>query len=366
MKLSPSVLLPLSLLWLAPLRPAAAQTYTITDLGTLPGGTFSQAAAINNLGHITGIADTDQPYLNLLAYEGKPSAGRNRLNFVARAGHVFFWDDHGMHDWGGDTMLESAGNAINDYDEVSGTNSDSCGVVVGLFGRRNKKSAMLRGYGAGFAINNKGEAAGDEHDFDLMFGRHPFADQQHLSTARPPGGGDPPTEDAEATGINDVGLVVGSADVSAKPGTKPHHAVLWRKGIRRDLGTLGGTESRALAVNTPGQIVGISSIAQAAADGNPLYHAFFWNAGKMTDLGTLPGDKQSGANALNSRGEVVGYSGERGCLWRGGKAQDLNALLPAGSGWVLQGAAGINNRGQIVGTGLHRGKKRGYLLTPKR
>ena len=367
MRLSPSILLPLSLLLLAPLRPAAAQTYTVTDLGTLPGGTFSEANAINNLGHVTGVADTDQPYLNLLAYEGKPSAGRNRPNFVACAGHVFFWDAHGIHDWGGDTMLESAGNAINDYDEVSGTNSDSCGIVVGLYGlRRNKKPAMPRGYGTGFAINDKGEAAGEEHQYDLMTGRHPFATGQVLDSLKPDANiADRPTEDAEATGINDAGLVVGSADVSAKPGTKPRHAVLWRKGIRQDLGTLGGTESRALAVNAPGQIVGVSSITQAAADGNPLYHAFFWDTGRMTDLGTLPGDRQSGANALNARGEVVGYSGERACLWRGGKAYDLNALLPANSGWVLQGAAGINNRGQIVGTGMHAGKKRGYLLTPR-
>ena len=37
--------------------PAAAQDYTIQDLGLLPGGTYSEAAAINNLGHVTGTAD---------------------------------------------------------------------------------------------------------------------------------------------------------------------------------------------------------------------------------------------------------------------------------------------------------------------
>ena len=36
----------------------------------------------------------------------------------------------------------------------------------------------------------------------------------------------------------------------------------------------------------------------------------------------------------------------------------------SGSGWVLVESKGINNRGQIVGTGLHHGKQRGFLLTP--
>jgi len=330
MKLSPSVLLPLSLLMLAPLRPAAAQTYTVTDLGTLPGGTYTFPAAINNHGHVTGTADA---FINVSANIGAKN--------TERGDEAFFWHDGKMQDIGNHNALPTGGIDINDKDEIVGSGMDTCGNISAYW-KAGAKFADIRGYGCAYGINNKGQIAEVTHAYDDA----------------------PPN--FQRTGINDAGLVVGSADVSAKPGTKPHHAVLWKKGIRQELGTLGGTESRALAVNAPGQIVGISSITQAAADGNPLYHAFFWNAGKMTDLGTLPGDKQSGASALNARGEVVGASGGRGCLWRGGKAQDLNTLLPAGSGWVLSGASGINNRGQIVGTGLHGGKKRGYLLTPKR
>ncbi len=326
MKLSPSVLLPLSQLLLAPLRPAAAQTYTVTDLGTLPGGTYTFPSAINNLGHVTGTADA---FVNVSATS------------TERGDEAFFWHNGKMEDIGNHNLLISGGYAINDKDEIVGSGMDSCGNTSGYW-KKGAKYPTVGNYGCAYGINNKGQIAEDTHAYYAAL------------------------PDVHEAAINDAGLVVGSADVSAKPGTEPHHAVLWRKGVRQDLGTLGGTESRALAVNTPGQIIGISSIAQAAADGNPLYHAFFWNAGKMTDLGTLPGDKQSGANALNARAEVVGASGGRGCLWRGGKAYDLNALLPAGSGWILQGASGINNRGQIVGTGLHRGKKRGYLLTPKR
>jgi hypothetical protein len=44
--------------------------------------------------------------------------------------------------------------------------------------------------------------------------------------------------------------------------------------------------------------------------------------------------------------------------------KDLNTLLPAGSGWLLNTATDINDRGQIVGAGMHNGHHRAYLLTP--
>jgi hypothetical protein len=45
--------------------------------------------------------------------------------------------------------------------------------------------------------------------------------------------------------------------------------------------------------------------------------------------------------------------------------QDLNTLIPGGSGWVLNSVSGINNWGQIVGTGTVNGQTRGFLLTPR-
>ena len=40
-------------------------------------------------------------------------------------------------------------------------------------------------------------------------------------------------------------------------------------------------------------------------------------------------------------------------------------MIPAGSGWVLISANGINAAGQIVGMGTHNSKTRGFLLTPQ-
>jgi hypothetical protein len=43
---------------------------------------------------------------------------------------------------------------------------------------------------------------------------------------------------------------------------------------------------------------------------------------------------------------------------------DLNALIPADSGWELIRAEAINARGEIVGWGKKGAKIRAFLLTP--
>ena len=50
-------------------------------------------------------------------------------------------------------------------------------------------------------------------------------------------------------------------------------------------------------------------------------------------------------------------------LYEKGVLIDLNSLIPASSGWVLTEARGINESGQIVGTGVLNGQERAFLLT---
>ena len=79
-------------------------------------------------------------------------------------------------------------------------------------------------------------------------------------------------------------------------------------------GTLGGTFSRATALNNSGQVVGFS--ADAVGEG----HAFLWDPRSgMVDLGTL-GGSSSAAFGINDRGQVVGVSDnasgqERAVVW---------------------------------------------------
>src|SRR5262249_57114634 len=52
-------------------------------------------------------------------------------------------------------------------------------------------------------------------------------------------------------------------------------------------------------------------------------------------------------------------------LFIDGKLTDLNSLMPADSGWILNSANAINNKGQIVGYGTNAaGQTHGFLLTP--
>jgi hypothetical protein len=54
-------------------------------------------------------------------------------------------------------------------------------------------------------------------------------------------------------------------------------------------------------------------------------------------------------------------------IWQnGGPAVALESLFPAGHGWDLQTAQGINNAGQIAGYGFRSNMSglRSFLLTP--
>src|SRR5207302_8546748 len=87
------------------------------------------------------------------------------------------------------------------------------------------------------------------------------------------------------------------------------------------------------------------------------------------DLGTL-GGTQSVGYGINDSGQVVGYANTTGnavahaFLYSGGAMHDLNSLIPADSGWELQQASGINDAGQIAGSGYLNGRYHAFLLTP--
>jgi probable HAF family extracellular repeat protein len=114
-----------------------------------------------------------------------------------------------------------------------------------------------------------------------------------------------------------------------------------------DLGTLGGAQSIAHAVNEHGQAAGESSTANGI-----LQRAFFWSAkGGIRDLGTLGGSK-SVARAINAWGEVVGQAdlaGDvryRGFHWSATSGmQELRPLAGDTHSW----AAGVDDTGRVVG-----------------
>jgi len=92
----------------------------------------------------------------------------------------------------------------------------------------------------------------------------------------------------------------------------------------------------------------------------------------MSDLGVLGDDVFSVALDINNKGQIVGFSGasiidittSHALLWANGAMIELQTQIAADSGWTLLTAAGINERGQISGYGIHDGQYRAFLLTP--
>lgn len=188
----------------------------------------------------------------------------------------------------------------------------------------------------------------------------------------------PGHEISYATAVNNDNQVLG---VSFKPAPTPNqesdvHAFLY-DGELIDLGTLPGYGGSANDINDSGQIVGKRLFGAAKAGTAFLYDTAASNP-TFVDLGLLddPAMERSEALAINSNGDIVGFSS--GLFVEGadhafvrlaggphaGQMRNLNSLIPSNSGWLLNKAYDINDSGQIVGEGTYGGATHAYLLTP--
>jgi len=155
-------------------------------------------------------------------------------------------------------------------------------------------------------------------------------------------------------GLNNSGMSVGHSGIAHSA------ALLWSStGALTNLGTLGGKDAEALAINNLGVVVGDSSEA-----GQLGGHAFLWTStGGMQDL-LGPNSPLSVATAINDSSEVVGnyaFSNSfiHAFLWtKTGGMQDLGTL--GGHSY----AAGINSAGHVVGASqLPDGSTQAFLWT---
>ncbi len=157
-------------------------------------------------------------------------------------------------------------------------------------------------------------------------------------------------------------------------------STLWQNGLIQSLGTINPDPDAqpydsAIAINELGQIIGYSNLPTGGQ------HAYLWENGLMTDIGVLgvaDGYEYSFPNALNNKGQVVGYSsysengvpkGQHAFIYQNKTLTDLNTLLPIGSGWLLENALAINDKGQITVYGTYTKGAQSYkgyaLLTYK-
>jgi probable HAF family extracellular repeat protein len=348
------------------------------DLGTL-GGASSWATALNGNGQVVGTSDT-----GAFDQYGDP------------VDHAFVWDStHGMRDLGTyNNDLNSFSSGINASGVVAGASStapvqktDKQGDVYyistdhAVTWGANFSVNRLGGDGVACGINDAGEVVGTSKGNAILWDGGKAINLGTLGGSGPP---------SAAIGINAGGQVAGYAPISDSYQTQ--HAFLWSpnstdgtNGKMKDLGTLDpspGYPGVGAAVNAIGEVAGWS----ASIDAGGLQLAFLYSGGTMYELGTLTavgGDHTpSEAYGINDGGTVVGYAGSpngplsasnRAWIWvptspDGTSSQsgltDLNSLIPAGSGWVLNAAEAVNNVGQIVGAGTINGQLHAFLLNP--
>ena len=341
-----------------------ADKYIVTDLGVLPGGDSSEAVSINNRGEVVGSSQVGGVTVDLFTTAEGVVKGPAR--------HAFLWKNGVMHNLG----------VLPGYDSSTATAINNKGSIVGQV----------------YNIYSHGQA--DFSHSQLKPGCAALFEQGKITLLDP---GDTP----QAVSINDQRMIV--LTVSTR-------TLLYKSGQTTDIGSFprrpdafaAFTNSTVgHAINGKGQIVGTGSISTG---GNLLFQAFFWESGKITDLAPSMGQTEafavndksivvglegalhacvweksqfrrlssgwSRACAINNRGQIVGLSHEEqlkyrdggsghAVLWQNGQEYALNDLLLAGTGWILNEANAINDRGQIVGYGEHNGRTRAFLLTPQ-
>jgi probable HAF family extracellular repeat protein len=325
-----------------------AEVYSVTDLGVftdLPGRTDSRPNAINATGKIAAANVANSAYRAWL-YGGA-------------------WTNLGT--LGGD---ESLASGINDSNIVVGYSRDPTSTQFGFVWTPggtggvagNPQMRALGTFGgaesAAFGINRSNQISGyaqtSSRDHAFIYRNGSMTD---LGAALPNNMGN-----SYGYGINDAGHVVGAG---YNNNWSSWRAFYYDGTNTTDLGTFGGQNSAALAINNNEVIVGYYTLSSG------FDHALRYAGGSMTDLGTLGGN-YSYANGVNNSNVVVGGSFTdasntiyHAFIWATNTMTDLNTCLDAtGTGWTLVEARAINDAGQIVGTGARGGATHGFLLTP--
>ena len=364
-----SILITTLLALAIPLSGAAAQKhhhYKLVDLGTFGGPTAYGSIngpglqLINNAGVVSSFADTAMPDPNAPTFCYNPDC------FLS---HAFHWQDGVLTDIGAlPGANSSASGPINERGWSVGQSQN--GVMDPLVGTPETRATLwidgrivdlgtLGGnQSLASSLNNEGIVVGISQNtipdpvslFGLGTQTRAFIWQHGVMHDLGTLGG----PDAVAIALNERGQVVGYSFTNATPnpvtGVPTTDPFLWDHGTTIDLGTLGGTDANVgpeptLVINNKGQVAGTSNLA-----GDINFHAFSWDRGTLLDLGTL-GGSFSTTFWINDAGDVVGWAATTGdqfahaALWRNGEIIDLGTL----DGDCFSQAEAINSKGQIVG-----------------
>ena len=330
------------------MQPAqAAVLYQVIDLGTVGGATRSEARGINQQGDIWGENfHTDFPYFLWF---------NNTNHAVAKPSEVGTMSLYGMNKNRQFAGFMSYANA---------TPSRSFAFLGSPLRPQslNQTNFLPRG------VNIHGDVVGITTikveyypGSPLVLVNRPALVRGNKLTILPALPGSNVWVNAEATAINDNGVIVGWSGTASMSTTSNYtHAFLW-DGAMHDLHSSTRTNSVAVAVNNNNMVVGYRKDAAFSAN-----EPFYWTAASNMVALSLPGGYGTGQPlGLNNRGDVVGVAGSGSAvIWTNGVMTDLQTVIPTSPVWDLDGAYGINDAGEIVGYGKKAGLTKGFLLNP--
>jgi probable HAF family extracellular repeat protein len=245
----------------------------IRDLGTLPGGDYSSAFAINDSGVVVGVSNT------------------------STSTHAFTWTPtQGLQDLGtAPGTNASSALSINNKGQIAGTS----GVHAALWTNGTVQDLGTLGGATSEArdVNNLGEVVGLS---DTSSGPRAFlwkeGAMQDLGVL-------PGDSSSRADHINDSGMIVGASE-----GGGGVRAFVWSSasGMQPLTDSSESIYSEAFDINNAGQVVGEVTTALGT-------RAFLWNSKDgMIDLNesveNLPGDVVlTGAFSINDKGQIVAF-----------------------------------------------------------
>jgi probable HAF family extracellular repeat protein len=242
------------------------------DLGSLPGGDYVAAFAVNDGDAIVGVANTPG---GMRAFHWSRATGLQDLGVLKGTS-------------------SSAAYAINNLGQIAGA-SGARAVIWSRAGGAIQDLGTLGGeWSEARSINNQAQVAGTS---DTANGPRAFLWTKGLMKDL---GVLPGDTESRANQVNDRGAVVGASE-----GPGGIHAFLWtNEGGMKSLASPSGNYSEAFALNNLGQIVGQS-------DGPLGAHAYLWNnGGGAIDLNEVVDRAKSGviltsALSINDKGQIV-------------------------------------------------------------